>query len=324
MKNVIIKVATGKKIGLGHLSSMVHLTKKIKKSHRNKYNFKFIVNNNKDGILFLKQNNINFIIDTKFRMNSKLIIKYYDYVIYDFPINKFIISKNISSPTYFYTNSYKKIISNADYIVAHHNLQKKYKYNRKIYRGLKFKIFDSDNYKYNFSKLCKACLICIGGTDKRNLNKKIFNIIKNFKFNDIKFYFYLRSQNIKKKDYLFYRNSKENNIKFIYDLKSITPELKKFDLGIVSGGNILLQLCKSNIPSISVPQDKNELLGIRELEKIHCTAIGQLKFNTFNSDYFANILLKYVNNINNRKKIHLSCKKTFDINFVESDILSLK
>ena len=58
MKNVIIKVATGKKIGLGHLSSMVHLAKKIKKRHRNKYNIKFIVNNNKDGILFLKQNNI--------------------------------------------------------------------------------------------------------------------------------------------------------------------------------------------------------------------------------------------------------------------------
>ena len=73
-----------------------------------------------------------------------------------------------------------------------------------------------------------------------------------------------------------------------------------------------------------MPQDKNELLGIRELEKMHCTVIGQPKINTFNSDYFANILLKYVKNINNRKRIHLSCKKNFDINFVESDILSLK
>ena len=318
MKNIIIKVATGKKIGLGHLSAMVHLTKQIKKSYRNKYNFKFIINDNKDGKLFLKQKGIKFLVDTK------LIIKCYDYVIYDFPINKLMISKNIYSPSYFYTNSSKKIVSNADFIIAHHSIQKKYKYNRTIYRGLKFKIFDSDSYKYNFSKKCKTCLICIGGTDKRNLNKKIFNIIKKLKFNDIKFYFYLRSQNIKKKDYLLYKNSKENNIKFIYDLKSITPELKKFDLGIISGGNILLQLCKSNIPSISVPQDKNELLGIRELEKMNCTVIGQHNLKIFNSDYFSNVLLKCVKNINKRKRIHLSCKKTFDINFVESDILSLK
>ena len=65
MKNIIIKVATGKKIGLGHLSAMVHLTKQIKKSYRNKYNFKFIINDNKDGKLFLKQNGIKLILNSE-------------------------------------------------------------------------------------------------------------------------------------------------------------------------------------------------------------------------------------------------------------------
>ena len=81
---------------------MVHLTKQIKKSYRNKYNFKFIINDNKDGKLFLKQNGIKFLVDTKFRMNSKLIIKCYDYVIYDFPINKHDFKKYLFTLIFLY------------------------------------------------------------------------------------------------------------------------------------------------------------------------------------------------------------------------------
>lgn len=292
-------------------------------SSKKKYSFIFLVNDNQDVKKYLKQNKKKFIIDKKFKMDSNLKNIDCDIAMFYFPIPNLFFENNNSFKTIFMTNSFYKIKSNADIVISDHDNQLKNNYKKNFYVGFKYKIFEHDNYKYRYKRNLKNCLICIGGTDKNNIINDIVDVLKDTNF-DTNYLVFLRSKNLNNKQKKYIQNFKKHNFKFIFDEKSLVKYVHLIDFGIVSGGNILLQLCHAYVPSISFPQDQNELKNIRWLVNNQCTVLGQKNFDKLNKVKFFNTYkrLFFLNDL--RKNIHQACKKKFNINFSLSKIFTLK
>ncbi len=314
-KIIIIKTISKKGIGLGHVSGMLFIYKTLKKD----YEVLFIINDDKAGINLLKQQKVNFKVDKNFKMNCDILDCKSNLIIYDFPSNKLKISKQIKCKTIFYSNSKHKILSNANIVIASHNAQSKIKYPNNIYTSFDYKLFEYESYVYKLSKKISTCMVCIGGSDKRKFTKKILEVIKNINLN-IKFIVFLRSEYISSNELDFYNNFKDKNIKIIYNLKSVAPYVKKIDFAIVSAGNILLQICKSNIPNLSLPQSSNEFEGAKLLESLNCTFLGIKDNKKFSKNYFKKLMLDKVLRYRERKIQCNALKKKFSIEFLDNHI----
>lgn len=314
-KKIIIKTVSKKSIGLGHLSGMLFIYRNLKKD----YEVLFIINNDKAGINLLKQQKVNFKIDKNFKMNSDIQDYKSNLIIYDFPSNKLQISKKINSKTIFYSNSKHKIQSNANLVIASHIAQSKIKYPDNFYTSFSYKLFEYESYVYKNFKKINTCMVCIGGSDKKKFTKKILEILKNTDLN-IKFMVFLRSEYIHPNELNFYKNFKNKNIQIIYDLNSVAPYVKKIDFAIVSAGNILLQICKANIPNISLPQSNNEFEGAKLLESLKCTFLGIKDNKNFSKNYFKEVILNKMLSHYERKIQYSALKKNFSIEFLDNHI----
>ena len=317
MKKVIIKTLYTKKIGLGHLNAMIFLSNISKK----KFNFLFIINNNDDAIRYLRQYKKKYLIDKNFELNSTLISNECDIALFYFPISKFKVSK-VKYKTIFMTNTFNKIYSNADVVISDQESQQKFKYNDNFYIGFKYKIFQHNNYKYILKRKIDSCLICIGGTDKNNLIIKIIKLLVKLKSN-INFFVFVRSSNMNKKSRDYLNNFNTVNFKVIYDKVHLMHDIKKVDIGIVSGGNILLQMCNANIPTLAIPQDNIEKKNISWLSSKNCTSLLNINKKNFNLQKFESIFQDFCSNMNLRSDIHKSCKSLFKKKFTLSKIFNL-
>jgi spore coat polysaccharide biosynthesis predicted glycosyltransferase SpsG len=307
MHRTTIKTIYSKKIGLGHLNAMIFLTNQFPK---NLTTFTFIINNEIDAIKYLKQHKKKFFIDKNFKMNDHLIDQNCDVAIYYFPLDQFFIKKKKHFKTIFISNSLKKIKSNADVVILGPDKQVDYKYKKNFYTGPKYAIFEYSNFKYNHKKNVKNCLVCLGGTDKNN---NIIKIIKALEYLNLKvnYSFFLRSNMMSKDISLFIKQNNNKKFKFIFNKKSLSSYLPSFHFGIISGGNILYQMCSSHIPTFVLPQSKEEMLIAKSLQKKKCTIVSQSNFENWDQTTFCMQLIKYINQNNKRKIVKQSCKRYF-------------
>lgn len=315
MKKIIIKTLSTKKIGMGHLSGMLFINKKLKKN----YNVLFIINNDKAGINLLNQYKVNFKVDKNFKMNCETLNQKSDLIIYDYPINKLKITKKVNCKTIFYSNSEFKILSNANIVIASHNAQNKIEYPNNFYTSFDYKLFEYEKYEYKFSSNINLCMVCLGGTDKKRFTKKVLEVFKEINLK-INFLVFLRSEYVNSKELDFYNKINRENIKIIYDLNSVAPYVKKIDFAVVSAGNILLQICKANIPNISLPQSNNEFEGAKVLESLKCTFLGVENNKSFSKEYFKNLILNKALKLQNRKMQYKAIKKKFSKEFLRNHI----
>tara|TARA_Y200000002_G_scaffold383102_1_gene403226 strand:+ start:6395 stop:7378 length:984 start_codon:yes stop_codon:yes gene_type:complete len=315
LEKIIIKTLSTKKIGMGHLSGMLFINKELKKN----YNVLFIINDDKAGINLLNQNKVSFKVDKNFKMNCEILDQKSDLIIYDYPMNKLKITKKIKCKTIFYSNSKYKILSNANIVIASHNAQSKIKYPNNFYTSFDYKLFEYERYEYKFSSNINLCMVCLGGTDKKRFTKKVLEVLEETDLK-INFLVFLRSEYIHPKELDFYNKINKENIKIIYDLNSVAPYVKKIDFAIVSAGNILLQICKANIPNISLPQSNNEFEGAKVLESLKCTFLGLENNKSFSKEYFKNLILNKALKLQNRKTQSQALKEKFSKEFLGNHI----
>jgi len=307
MRHTIIKTIYSKNIGLGHLNAMVFLTNR---SPKNLTTFTFVINNEIDAIRYLKQHKKKILIDENFKMNDHLIDQNCDVAIYYFPLDQFFIKKKRHFKTIFISNSLKKVKSNADVVILGPDKQVEYKYKKNFYTGPKYSIFEHSNYKYKHQENIKNCLVCLGGTDKSD---NIIKVIKALEYLNLKinYSFFLRSSMVSKDISILIKQNNNKTFKFIFDKKSLSSYLPSFHFGIISGGNILYQMCSSHIPTLVLPQSKEENLMAKRLQKQKCTIVSKSNFENWNQTTFCRQLMKYIYQNDRRKVVTQSCKKYF-------------
>lgn len=304
-----------KKIGTGHLFRSIFIAKILKKklNLKNK-EIKFLIKSNKkykiaSKILnenklqfisfnekFLKENSLSEIETLKKNKAKILIIDNWSKI-------ELKTIKKIK-------NYFKKIIliddrSNHNYIdlrinsLVGKNISIK---NQRSFKNLilpSYEKKDLINKKPKFKKNIKNVFINLGGWDKNYYTKLILDIIKSF---DLDLNVYL-SSHVKKT-----RSIKFKKIKIIYfPKKNFYEKLVNSDVSIVSGGLVMFDSLFFRIPTICLPQDKDQYFNAKRVNYFNANLIIKPKnikksfeYN-FNSLYKNNTLRKKL--IKNSKKI---------------------
>lgn len=250
-KNILFKVCFDKKkIGSGHYFQSINLANKLIKN----YQVYFYMNKNSDIVL---KKSIKYFFQSKIDTSCKTPDMNFDLIIFDFPTNKLIVqNKNILSKYVFITNSHKKIISNADLVIATNQNQKNFLYkpnfltDRKNYL-IHGKFFTKKNY--SIKKNIKKIIVCFSSS---TIIKNIFFFLNNInncynELKDIEIDFYLQESTYKK--ILNKKIKFKININFFYNNEKISSN---YDLCYCTLGNIFLNALEYRVPSIVLFNNK--------------------------------------------------------------------
>jgi len=242
-KKIAFKIAFDKKNGSGHYYQSLNLANKLKK----KYQIFFFINKNKN---INKKKFVNYFFLKNSDTSAYLPKIGFDTVIYDFPINKLMIKKNLKSKYLFITNTEKKIKSNADCVIATNKEQKKFSYPKNFLTDRKKYLMIGNFFtkKNNFlKKKIKKIIICFSSKISFTKILKFLYYLNKcyYELHNVEVHFYLQ-----KTIYILILKQKINfkiNIKFFYNNEKITSS---YDLCYCTPGNIIFNAAEFRIPSI--------------------------------------------------------------------------
>ena len=301
-----------KSIGIGHLKRLKILEKKLKTSnitwvingdkHIIKKFFarnskKLIINCNykKKNLVELKKRNISKIVfdiahDKNLKKNK---LKY----IYNFFKKKGFKTISFDVPIY-------KLTSDISIIPYNYPLKKiKKNENTKLFLG-NYYFINNINAKIKKINKIKKVLICISGTDPKNISFKIYQSIKklNYKFN-----VFLGKNNNSQK---LKKQNNFNNVTFYKMKKDMLKEIKKNDAIICGEGLLKYESILSYKPTIIIHQKDISSIMIKNFIKLKvCQSFGI--FEKINKNSLANNIEKYFENINAIKQNLKNILKNF-------------
>ncbi len=319
MKNkILFRCDAGKvkKIGTGHLYRCIFLSKILKKKFNLKKNqIKFIIkskNEYKIGPKILKEHKLNFIrYEDKYLIeNSKSEID----ILKKNSANTLIIDrlgKTNRKTILKLKKNFNKIIAFDD--KSSHDLFD-LKLNSLIYKNsLKknkffFKNLILPSYKKKLlsknvpSKKVINIFINLGGWDKNNYTRLVINLLKKINLNLKIFVF----ANVKYKKEINF-----NNMKIVYfPKKNFYEKLKNSDLSIVSGGLVMFDSIFFKIPTICLPQDKDQYANAKRVNHFNANLIINPKYIKKSFIYNFNFLYK---NYNLRKTLIKNGEKIVNV-----------
>jgi UDP-2,4-diacetamido-2,4,6-trideoxy-beta-L-altropyranose hydrolase len=259
-KNILILTEASHSAGLGHLKRCMFLSDELK-NFFNVYFFlknKSLLNDRYNHFSIKNLNNkINFsslIIDLK-NVNNKYLnlIKKIDIK------NRIIISDKV-------IKNVKARLTIIPYIV------KKNSQHKNIISGVNALIFNDNLKKLSLKKVKisknKSVLICMGGSDPKNLTLKIVNNLMKLNLSKIKFKIILgplfnRDNKIKLKKLIY----SKKNFYIIDDPQNFYQIIQKSDFGIINSGNIKYELASLGVPFFLFANDKKSKLFCKYFSK---------------------------------------------------------
>ena len=316
--NIAFFVKLSNSIGLGHFIRLVDLQKKLNPKHaiwiiagknkiiysylKKKYIYKTINFQSLNILKILKSNNITKII---MDLSSK------EYLIKNkiYQIQKFYKSKNFKVISFDIPIRKKKIISHLSIIP--YDISSKIKKDKRseLIVGTNLLLNGKKNYykKKLLNKKIKRILICISGTDPKNIAYKVYKHIKHLQFSfdvivgnnfeKIK----IDKKNINKKDRI-YRN-----------IKNITKKIAEVDAVICGEGLIKYESVFQKKPTILIHQyDTGSPMIKNFLKTKTCLSLGL--YRKLNSKRILIKIKDYLNNINLINKNIENMNKYFDYN----------
>ena len=259
-KNILILTEASHSVGLGHLKRCMFLSDKLSKFF-NVYFFlknKSLLNDSYNHFSIKNLNDkINFsslIIDLK-NVNNK----YLNLIDRIGIKNRIIISDKV-------IEAVKARLTIIPYI------DKKNSQRKNIISGVNALIFDDNLKKLSSKKIDidknKSVLICMGGSDPKNLTLKIVNNLMKLNLSQIKFKIILgplfnRDNKIKIKKLL---NSKKN-FYLIDNPQNFYQIIQKCNFGIINSGNIKYELASLGVPFFLFANDKKSKVFCKYFSK---------------------------------------------------------
>ena len=308
----------GRKYGLGHGYRILNILKELNLSSDH-YRLFFIINRNKISKIFLKQKLKNLskkIIfdDLKKDTYSKFFLKYK---------NSYFISDNLGRDSFFFKLflahnkkivsfddirnklSSKSVIINSIYFLKKKLKKKFFDKGVKIYQSLKYLPLNIKSNKYQpnikFDRI-KNITITLGGSDIKKDTLKILQEIytKNFTYYVI--------VGIANKDYKKIKSFSKNkkNIKVLYDIHNLESPIKKSQLIICSGGNVLFEALSYRKNCIVLKTYDHQKKTIEYFANKNCIYVPKKK-----------ITKKMILNMNKKKEI---TKMRENIKFIPKDL----
>ena len=262
---IAFRVEAGSNIGMGHITRCMAIANELKAWG---WSCTFLIKSEKNVINYIINNKFDYITVPDMMIEDELywiknIIKDYKVVFLD---------------SYLLSSSYIEAIS-ADNIVCCYDDNALYKYscdvvlNPNLYaKDLEFifgmkkpKLLLGADYcilrdqfrtadKIKIRKNATNIFICLGGSDMNNMTEEVVRRLQDIP--NIKLVVVIGALN---NHYENIKGISKNNVTLIRDPKSMVDYMKQCDIGIISSGSIVYELCAIGLPAIVIAQAANQM-----------------------------------------------------------------
>jgi UDP-2,4-diacetamido-2,4,6-trideoxy-beta-L-altropyranose hydrolase len=312
-----IRIDLGGKVGSGHFFRCLGIAKELKKLG---FNVIFLINNETEIKSHLDSKIPYHVLKSKREMDKidecKEVCKKISNLIIDLPLKNELYSKKLgeSNQTIIIDDLgnkeiFSKFLFNGSIVDEYQNYKIKKK-NTKYFHGPRYMILRNEfgvaRKKINRPKhKIKKILLTFGGTDEKNILKKIipFFIEKNFQISLVLGPSYRYQKDIQK------MIKKNKSIKIYSNVENITELFANQDLVISSSGVTSYELACLGIPCIFIPTVKHETKTAQYLEK---NQFG-LNYGFWDNDFsnFSNFISK-ISDHKIRVKMYYKGRKLVD------------
>ena len=318
MKNVLFVVEASNRLGMGHVSRCLEISRLLRNK---KINSHFLINRNNKIIELLSQKKTQFSILSEHQtifsnIRTICIKKKISCIIIDLRkklSKEFFMKLREISKTVIIVNNTSKNIFNSDLIIFP-EIKEQYpskllkNKSKNILIGAKYAILNN-NYEQKTIQKKDSILISMGGSDKRNITEKLITEFKksdcNFKVNVVIGKFFSNPKKI------IAKVSNDKRFTIIKDVNNLIPLMHNAKIGIFMFGITTYEALSVGLPAIVMTHSKENDIAAKKLLPYDCIYyLGY--FNSVNVKKIPSITFSLLKNSKTLKKMGKNGKKIVD------------